>query len=305
VNEVGISTGRIKIQYGQEKKIRFAPCTKCGGTGNVASTGPYKKTVVRPSKIEMGESPTPVPPFGYVEKSVAIVESTDRRIQQHLYDALAAVNMQFLMDVPLNQSGKAKEVDRDELNNFIYNVAEDLVALMDRLYAIIADYRYRLIVPDAATRIKMLPKIAVPEKFDILSSSYLVDEISSVRDARVSAIISTAYEIDFCNKKFGNNPQVRNELTANFELDPLPATNDDEKLARRQGGGITEIDYIISCNITQFVKRAVFEDDNFYNLPFDKQREKMIAYAKEVQALNAATAAAQPVVKLPDVADGN
>jgi hypothetical protein len=38
-------------------------------------------------------------------------------------------------------------------------------------------------------------------------------------------------------------------LSCIFDLDPFPDANDDEKLARKQGGGITDIDYVISCNI--------------------------------------------------------
>ncbi len=283
MNDKGISTGFVQVEVGKAKRMKHIACTKCSGTGVTTATGPYKKFVVRSAQQNLGEQPVPIPPFGYVTRDTNVIEVVDKRIELHQYKALCAVNMQFLMQAPLNQSGIAKEVDRDELNNFVYGVAEDLVNTMDQLYRIIIDYRYSLIVPNGLQRGRLLPQIAVPEKFDILSSTYLVDEIAKVKDARLSAIITTAYEIDFTNKKFNTSPEVRDELRAVFLLDPLPGATDEEKNLRKQAGGITSIDYIISCNIVQFIRRAVYENQKeFYGWDFKRQRALLEVYAGEV-----------------------
>jgi hypothetical protein len=49
-------------------------------------------------------------------------------------------------------------------------VAEDLIAVMDSLYAIIADYRYSTLYPDPHERRLMLPYIAVPQQYDLLGA---------------------------------------------------------------------------------------------------------------------------------------
>jgi len=269
---LGFSSGKI----GKGKKA--VTCQKCNGTG-LMGAAPYKKTVLAIPKLD--QQAIPIPPAGYIQKQIDIVKVQDERVAQHKYNALATVNMQFLADSPLNQSGKAKEVDKDELNNFIYAISEDIVKAMDQIYFFINEYRYKEIVPNEKSRREQLPIIPVPEKFDLLSSSYLIEEIKGSRDAGANEVTLMAFEIDFCSKKFYNQPEVKNELTLVFKLDPLPAKSEDEKLAVKQGSGCTELDYIISCNIVPFVRKAMDEDNEFFNKQFAEQRKKMEEYGQE------------------------
>jgi hypothetical protein len=190
--------------------------------------------------------------------------------------------MQFLMQTPLNQSGLAKEVDRDELNTFVYNVAEDLVYIMDELYRIICDYRYGLQVQDKNTRADMLPTVAVPEKFDILSSTYLADEVKSAKDSKLNGVIVSQLELEYCSKKFYNNPEVKQELVCQMRLDPMIGATEDEKMLRLQNGGVTKEDYVLSCNIVPFVKKAMQKDKDFISKDYDAQMTIVRNYANEI-----------------------
>lgn len=281
----GVSTGKILEQYGKQQKQRYITCPSCMGTGTQQSASPYRKFIVRSAKENMGESPAPIPPFGYVPKGdvVNIIKAMEESVAKHKFDALASINMQFLMQVPLSISGEAKQVDRDELNNFVHSVAEDLIKLMLNIYWLIADYRYRLVVPDINKRKELIPEIPVPDKFDLLSSQFFIDEIKGANGAQLNDITLTALEIDFCSKKFTEKPEVREELELNFLLDPLAAKTEDEKLAIKTGGGCRELDYIISSNISKFVKRAMAEDEEFYDLTYAEQVAKMEEYGKEIQ----------------------
>ena len=60
-------------------------------------------------------------------------------------------------------------------------------------------------------------------------------------------------------------------------------------------GGITEQDYIISCNIQSFVRRAVNEDRQFYTKTYEQKMETMRKYAEEVQTTNEPKQQAQPI----------
>lgn len=51
-----------------------------------------------------------------------------------------------------------------------------------------------------------------------------------------------------------------------------------------QNGGITETAYIISCNIHAFVRRAVFEDREFYTKDYKEKLKVLERYADEVRA---------------------
>ena len=267
------------LQGGKEKVKE--KCPKCDGVGSLRSVSPYGLYLITPSKP--GEGSMPVPPAGNIEKQTDIAVLQDQRVKGHFYDALSAVNMEFLADTPLNQSGTAKEVDRDELNIFINSIAEDIVAIMDRAYYFINEYRYSKVVPDLDVRRGMLPDIQVPERYNIMSESMIIAEITAARGAGVNPEIIRALEVDYAKKKFFTNPEKSYLLDAIYKLDPLPGVSEDDKMTRLANGGVTEVAYIISCNIVSFVQRAVFEDADFYRLPLDVQKGKMVEYAEAVR----------------------
>lgn len=277
---MGVCTGKVK------QGNKTVACKKCSGTGVAPSTGPYKKIVVRAANINMGEQPAPIPPKGYISKPIEIVKMQSDFIDANAYKALASVNMHFLMQTPLNESGYAKEVDRDDLNNFIHAIAEDIVRMMDEIYWFICETRYKIVVPVEAERKAMLPQVTVPEKFDILSLNYMLEEITKAIEKKINPIILQSMLIEFVNKKFYNQPDVRDMLVCSLKLDPLPCKTDDEKALIKQLGGVTETDYIISCKLPNFIQRAVVEQKDFYAKTLEEQSKIMSEYAEEVKLAN-------------------
>lgn len=259
-------------------------CHRCGGHGSVLNTSPYGIHLIDAAKA--GEMQLPAPPIGYIQKSAEIAKLQDERIRQHIYDALSAINMEFLAESPVSQSGTAKAYDKDELNNFVNSIAEDIVRIMDGVYKYICEYRYKLIVPGDEDRRKMLPAINVPTKYDILNTSNLMQELTAARQANVNPAVLRELEIDYAKKQFCTSPDVALKTEATFDLDPLFGIKEEDKMTMLQNGGITELDYIISCNIQTFVRRAVSEDRSFYTKTFEQKDEIMRKYAEEVQKAN-------------------
>lgn len=259
-------------------------CPRCKGVGSILNTSPYGIHLINAASV--GENQLPTPPIAYVQKSVEIAKLQDERVRQHIYEALSTLNMEFLAEVPLAQSGVAKAVDKDELNNFVNGIAEDIVRILDNVYYFVCEYRYQVIVPSMADRKAMLPKINVPEKYDLLSSNMLLSDIKAARDSNVNPVIIRALEIDYAKKKFNTDPEISYEAQAVFELDPLYGLSEQDKMTRKSNGGITDLDYITSCNIIQFIRRCVEVDNKFYSLTPDKKREAIRKLAEEVQKEN-------------------
>lgn len=264
-------------------------CEKCKGAGRIPLS-PFQSIEVAPPSITDTLVNIPTPPAGYVQKNVDIVKVQDERIEKHIWHALSAINMEFLAQVPLSQSGEAKKVDRQEVDTFVNGIAEDIVVIMDRVYYFIAEYRYRSKVSDKRARRDMLPSIAVPDRFDILSSEYLLQEVQAARTAKLNPVSQNALEVEYTNKKFCNDPDVRDMVKAVLTLDPFSGITDDDKLLRLQNKGISQEDYVISCNVFPFVNRAVVETPGFLGLDSTKQREIMKKYAQEKIKENSARA---------------
>jgi hypothetical protein len=121
-------------------------CTSCGGSGKVKFS-PFAHLQIDPA--ELGKQANPMPPAGYITRDTAILELQEKSVEKNNYKALAAINMQFLDQTPLSISGEAKQVDREELNNTVYNYAEDLVYSADKVIYFINEWRYFFLVSDA------------------------------------------------------------------------------------------------------------------------------------------------------------
>ena len=255
-------------------------CQVCGGAGSILNVSPYGMHLITTGR-KMEEYQLPTPPIGYVQKGTEIAKLQDERVRQHIYDALSTLNMEFLAETPLNQSGVAKQVDKDELNNFVNSIAEDIVRIMDDVYYFINEYRYIGILPDKTKREMMLPGVNVPTQYEILSSTYLIDEIKTAKDSGIHPSIRRALEIDYAKKKFYTQLSVSYEAELCFELDPLYGVTEDEKMTRKANGGVTDTDYIISCNILQFIQRAMDEDADFYRRNLSEKQAKIKAFAEE------------------------
>lgn len=242
--------------------------------------GPYSKIMVRPVSTIQGTSQIPTPPAGYVEKDVEIVKVMDESIARHIYSALSAINFEFLARTPLSQSGVAKEVDKDELNNTVHSIAEDLVAILDNIYWITAYMRYNLLYPSVIID-DMVPAVSVPERYDLLTSQHTAEDLKNARESKLNPVIMSALEIDYASSRFSTEPEVRDMLVLVLTLDPLANMLEDDKNSQLMNKGITLETYIISCNIKSFIARAIDENESFPELPLDEQRAVLAAFAKE------------------------
>ncbi len=266
----------------KDKDGKPTTCPHCNGSGHVLNTSPYGIHLIDAGRA--GELQVPAPPIGYIQKDTAIATLQDQRVRNHIKDALAAVNMEFLAETPIDQSGVAKAYDANELNNFVNSVAEDLVRNIDLVYYFICEYRYRTIVPNADTRRAMLPAINVPTKFDIANTTILMQELQGARQAEANPETLRVLETNYAKMQFNTSPDVAKRLETVFDLDPLFGIKEENKMTMLQNGGITETAYIISCNIHAFVRRAVFEDREFYNKDYKEKLKVLERYADEVRA---------------------
>ena len=288
-------------------------CTHCNGVGNISSssgtivcptcngtskvfTSPYDNIImVTPPKTNMGESAMANGiPAGYIQKAdVALMtELMNKIINEQTYYALSAINMEFLAETPLNQSGVAKAQDKDELNNFVHAIAEDIVRIMDQVYYYTNLERYGYVTNTPID--EQLPTINVPERYDLLSTTYSIEQLKLAKDAQINPVIINAMEIELSRREFNYDEEVSDEITCMLEVDPFPGKTTDEIGAQLMNKGITELDYIMWCNLVTFVRQASEENEEFYELPIEERKAILTEMAKKVQEENAFIPKSQP-----------
>lgn len=273
-------------------------CKKCKGTGNIPKkdAAPIQckackgKGTIPFNPYEYFEIPRPRAgepmfsgiPMGYVQKQIDIAMLQNTRVKDHIKDGLSAINMEFLIDPPqLVESGVAKEVDKDDMHTFFHVTAEDVVRFFDKSYMINNDMRNSGVVPSVERRIMLLPVIPVPEKYDILSETYLVQEIKTLKEAGISGTLMRSALKEYANKKFFADTFAKDFTANELELDPLSGEPEENIILRKMNDGVNQTDYVIHCYISQFLMDALEENKDFFSLDRKLKVKKITEMAKK------------------------
>jgi len=269
--------GRCK-GVGEIPRENSAPiaCPGCGGKG-LLPLNPFEHVVMPMPKA--GENNAITPPIGYVQKQTEIARLQEERIRQHIYDALSAINMEFLAETPIAQSGVAKQVDREELYSFVHSIAEDVVRIMDEVSYDVLAWRHYAQNIDIN---ELLPYIPVPERYDMLSGKVLVDELTAMVQAKVDPAIINAAQIELADKKF-NESKVKDLVILKLKLDPFAGVPEENISLQRTFGAVDQNDLVVHANINKFVTRALSEIEGFADLPYSEQEQIMQQYAANMK----------------------
>lgn len=264
----------------------FSTCTSCNGSG-FEVVSPFKSHHINVDLSKPNSQIPPIPPAGYIQKDTAITKILEESVSKHLYQALESINMQFLFEVPINESGISKQWDRDETDNFAFKIATILKYIRENVAYYTNNLRYYYI-QNKEQRLKALPKVTVPQKYDLVNNQLLIEEYKQAKDAKLSPAILASMEREIALKRFSHNESVSTFTALVYSLDPLYCVSEDDKMLRLQNKGITEKDYVISSNIHMFVRRALTEDSKFAEKEYNVQLSVIEKYADEIIKANSA-----------------
>ncbi len=248
-------------------------CNRCKGSGFIQGRSPYGVTKVK--KEELGDNPQIFPGTEYITKPTEIVTVTIDYIKSLVERGFAAVNMEVADRVPLNQSGRAKEIDREDRSNFILKISDNLFDnIIFNSYRLVNLWRYNQLLNGDKEKLKEnMPVINKPTNVDVATINTMNQEMVSLKEAGISDETFSVLEKDMIDKRFVNNKAQRQFLNAVIELDPMPNKREDDKMAILASRGVSQLDYVISSNMKPFILDAVAKDKEF----FSKTREEKLA----------------------------
>ena len=260
-------------------------CSSCKGTGNPPG-GMFSEIVLNGTLDPNDPSKTPIPPAGYISKDFTSIEYLDKDYEKMIYSGLASINMEFLMATPLNQSGVAKEMDRSELNSFLFHVASHMVDnIMNKMYLLMAQARYYDFDKEESLTydrlLTIVPSIRVPQHFDHISGSRIEEKIAKAKSTGLSPYIIASLEKRYIETNFVNFDYERKKLILINKLDPLVGTDTNEKIAIYNANGCTDIDFFVSCNIERIIHDLMDSYSGFFNYSYPKQLE--LVYERALQ----------------------
>lgn len=272
--KVCMGTGKVN-----SKGKQSITCTVCNGLGN-SPKSPNRDLVLKSGSFDQEKMPTP--PAGYIQKNQDIIKVFAQRLEAHEITALKSINHEFLAYSPEKQSGIAKSMDRQELTAYTYAVAYHSVEnVIDDVYWYINYFRYNQIVKNEQTLEQMLPKIAIPQNYDLLTESVIEAQIKSAKESNVDPEIVDAMQIEYVSKKFPNDEALRYKMKCIKQLDPFPGKTAQEKSDMMLAKTVTVEDVVLSNYIYQFIERATIENEDFYEWEYQKKIDLMNKYVEE------------------------
>lgn len=281
-------------------------CPSCSGSGYKTAKSPYESHLVNRDKFMTGEgtSANIQPPFGYVTVPVEATKMLEEKADRNLDKGLAALSMDVVNEIGLNQSGKAKEMDRSELNDFLKRMASACYDLhLTNIYYFFTRFMFEVSDPSKVQTIQ--PEISKPTQFDIYSSTELTEQFAKSKEAKLNPSYLTVKQVEIQNKEFQTNPELLARLNLELSLDPLAETSTEDVSLMLANGTIEKTTAIIHDNIRLFITRAVEEEKNFDQKPKMDQWEVLLGFAEEIVEANKVKIDAEMAAMIEPPADPN
>lgn len=272
--------GRINIPLAPgepPEKQRRTACPNCGGRGKIRR-GPFDVITINRDALAP-EAPLPIPPAGYIEKNLSVLDTLETLVDKNIEAGLSAINMDIVSKVGENQSGIAKTIDRQDLDSFLMQFSDHIFDYVIPNIINITIY-WRYVLPGMITEVEKYEySIEKPKRFDVLSIAYLIDELSMAKQSNLDANVISFMQIDIIEKMFSG--ATKEKIQSILKLDPYPGYTVQELFVLKGNGIATEQGWFVKANLSQFVEMAIEADDQFLSYPLEKKREIIFKMAQE------------------------
>jgi len=251
--------GRIPVADGG-----WETCPSCKGSGTRVPVGPYGYYIKTREKLDAGTQVTD--PVQYVTVPSDPTKMLSERVENLHKKGLSALNMDIVDSVGENQSGIAKVIDRGELYDFLYKIA-DLVydTHLQNFFYFFNLYMFGVQDNNPGRKVdKNLPEIRKPKNFDLSSVAEKTALYAEAKKATMSPEYLRQKSIEITGKDFGTNPDIQRKVITCLELDPLPEISPVDLETNLSLGIISKKDAVIHANISTFVDQASQKDAQFW-----------------------------------------
>lgn len=256
-------------------------CNKCHGTGRQSVKSPFGVYMINKGKFE-GDDAAGLTPVEFVTVPTEPTSLLSARRDKQSEEGFSALNMEIVNQIGENQSGVAKEIDRDGLSTTLQTISDH--TFKTHVFNFIwftSVYRNKTrsgkdilaFQEDAFENI--LPEINIPVQFDTMTIKELTKQLSEAKTAGLSTGFIQSEQLDLNNKQFSNMPVLLDRINAITRLNPHPEKSVEDISNMLESGLTSKENAAISLNIEFLVDKAIVENLEFIALPEDQQREKL------------------------------
>jgi hypothetical protein len=230
----------------------------------------------------LGEAvlPADIPSKRFIYPDISIAQYSGESWQKLIEMAEAALHLNLGQ---LNQSGKAKELDKEEHYAMIEKIGNNF---FDHL--MLNSLRYIAGYLELAPAQKTSVSINRTASFRIKTEEDLVAEIGDLKSKNAPAVFVSAAVQELSARRFSGDPLARRIFEVMPLVDPLWAYSNDEKERMVMAGAAQKVEYIASVRAYSLL----------YNIAREMTPEAFVA-ADDADIITRFTEALQPYIPAP------
>lgn len=286
--------GQVKsfvTSKGGKERTTKSKCTKCGGAGWEIYDSHLEKILISPpvqTGFDQDEKPVnlPTPPAGMIERSPNAIKEFREEYRRNMIEAYQTVGLGHIADqMFMSTSGTSKRYDRDESEKMIMDTSRHFVdRLLQPIYAATDAERYGPIGKAG----EQVPIITAPKRFDISSIDMTREELNDAKQNKYSEELIDMLQLRYLDQMGGKDSIEYKTFRVKMRLDPHRNKTDETKsllmsqtymvMDRASDEFRNAVEQLqFSLNFETVLRDALLANDDFFQLPVDKQFELLRA----------------------------
>ena len=257
---------RNGIVWDKEKEEGII-CDTCKGEGKVFARGPYGVFVrSKGSSVFDGDKSDNQPLVRFVSPPVDIIKYSGEAWKNLLDEAQDALHLIFTKEA---QSGKAKEIDREDSDAMITKISNNVFdEIIFKSLLFIEIYR--------EIESPVQPLIVKPISFRVKTEQDLIEEINQLSDKNAPVAFQVEAAKDLARKRFSGNQSVARMVEVLVAFDPIYNVSTADKSILLANGTIKKQDIQKSLFAYKTLQELVStEGTEFLEKPLKEIFEKM------------------------------
>ena len=298
--------GKIQLRDAEGNLTGLGQCPTCKGYGLDVSGGALGVIIVSaPQATNLADEgrPTnlPTPPGGFIPRSIDPLKEFVLEYEREKKQAYETINMQFLMETPITQSGVAKRADREELYRTLIVEGAHLCGLLAFVLECVACERKQE---------SECPEVLAPVRLNIENSEITRDELVEAVTNKFDLNLRKPLEKKLIGYQVGEDSDYYRRYELRERIDPYLDYDIETKLFMKSEARLTmqtdgpEYELLVlwitlSIHFYAIVSNELLKGDGFWNLKPDEQHTRMMDAAKKLTAV-AKPVAIDPATGLPN-----
>lgn len=272
---------RDGIVFDHEKEDHVH-CDTCKGTGQIFARGPYGVFVrSKGSNVFENGGGDPGPLVRFVSPPVDIIKYSGEAWETLLRKAEDSLHLVFTDE---SQSGKAKEIDREESDAMITKISNNVFdEIIFKSLVYLEKYRE---INDPAE-----PLVIKPISFRTKTEEGLINEINQLSDKNAPVAFQVEAAKDLAKKRFSGNKAISRMVEVLVAFDPIYHVKTADKAILLANGTIKKQDIVKSLFAYKVLNEIISAEgteflENSLNVIFARMEEGLISFYDQAPSIS-------------------